>query len=130
MNSVVIMGRLGKDPEIRVSQNNTKVARFSLAVDRRFKKDVTDWLNCVAFGKTAEFIEKYFHKGMRMCASGSIQIDSYKNKDGQTVYNTYIAVDECEFCESKGNTSNGNAETGGTNFMDIPADLDEELPFC
>ena len=129
MNSVVLTGRLGKDPEIRISQNITKVARFSLAVARRFKKDETDWINCVAFGKTAEFIEKYVKKGTKLCVAGCIQTGSYE-KNGQKYYTTDILVDNCEFCESKGNTSNGNAETGGTNFMDIPADLDEELPFA
>lgn len=139
MNKCVLMGRLTRDPEIRVNNDKT-VARFSIAVDRRFKRDgdeqTADFINCVAFGKTAEFVEKYAHKGTKFVVEGRIQTGSYTNKDGVRVYTTDIVVEQLEFAESKssadgnatGNTANSNA-TNNTSFMDIPDDLSEELPF-
>ena len=107
MNKVILMGRLTRDPEVRYSggDNATAVARYSLAVDRRFKRDnepSADFINCVGFGKTAEFAEKYFRKGMRICVVGRIQTGSYTNRDGQKVYTTDVVVEEQEFAESKG----------------------------
>lgn len=137
MNKCVLMGRLTRDPEIRVNNDKT-VARFSIAVDRRFKRDgdeqTADFINCVAFGKTAEFVEKYAHKGTKFIVEGRIQTGSYTNKDGVRVYTTDIVVEQLEFAESKssadgnatGNTANA---TTNTNFMDIPDDISEELPF-
>lgn len=138
MNKVILMGRLTRDPEVRMS-GDTAVARFSLAVDRRFKKDgeqTADFINCVAFGKTGEFIEKYGHKGTKYVVEGRIQTGSYTNKDGQKVYTTDVVVEQVEFAESKAstdgntanNTANSNAPTD-TSFMDIPDSIDEELPF-
>lgn len=141
MNKVILMGRLTRDPEVRYSQgdNASAVARFSLAVDRRFKKDgdqTADFINCVAFGKTAEFIEKYGHKGTKFVVEGRIQTGNYTNKDGQKVYTTYVVVEQVEFAESKnasgdssstGNTSNTTSDD--TSFMNIPDGIDEELPF-
>lgn len=138
MNKVILMGRLTRDPEVRMS-GDTAVARFSLAVDRRFKKDgeqTADFINCVAFGKTGEFIEKYGRKGTKFVVDGRIQTGSYTNKDGQKVYTTDVVVEQVEFAESKAsadgnatnNTSNSNTPTD-TSFMDIPDDIDEELPF-
>lgn len=138
MNKVILMGRLTRDPEVRMS-GDTAVARFSLAVDRRFKKDgeqTADFINCVAFGKTGEFIEKYGRKGTKFVVEGRIQTGSYTNKDGQKVYTTDVVVEQVEFAESKAsadgntanNTSNSNTPTD-TNFMDIPDGIDEELPF-
>ena len=139
MNKCVLMGRLTRDPEIRVN-NDKIVARFSIAVDRRFKRDgddqTADFINCVAFGKTAEFVEKYAHKGTKFVVEGRIQTGSYTNKDGVRVYTTDIVVEQLEFAESKssadgnatGNTANSNA-TSNTSFMDIPDDISEELPF-
>lgn len=139
MNKCVLMGRLTRDPEIRVNNDKT-VARFSIAVDRRFKRDgdeqTADFINCVAFGKTAEFVEKYAHKGTKFVVEGRIQTGSYTNKDGVRVYTTDIVVEQLEFAESKssadgnaaGNTANSNA-TPNTSFMDIPDDISEELPF-
>ena len=106
MNKVILMGRLTRDPDVRYSngENATAVARFSLAVDRRFKRDgdqKADFISCVAFGKTAEFIEKYIRKGMRMTLAGRIQTGSYTNKEGNKVYTTDVFVEECEFAESK-----------------------------
>lgn len=138
MNKCVLMGRLTRDPEVRMS-GDTAVARFSLAVDRRFKKDgeqTADFINCVAFGKTGEFIEKYGRKGTKFVVEGRIQTGSYTNKDGQKVYTTDVVVEQVEFAESKSsadgnttnNTANSNAPTD-TSFMDIPDSIDEELPF-
>lgn len=138
MNKVILMGRLTRDPEVRMS-GETAVARFSLAVDRRFKKDgeqTADFINCVAFGKTGEFIEKYGRKGTKFVVEGRIQTGSYTNKDGQKVYTTDVVVEQVEFAESKtsadGNTANNTASsntTTDTSFMDIPDSIDEELPF-
>lgn len=141
MNKVILMGRLTRDPEVRYTQgdNASAVARFSLAVDRRFKKDgehTADFISCVAFGKTGEFIEKYGHMGTKFVVEGRIQTGSYTNKDGQKVYTTDVVVEQVEFAESKAsadgnttnNTANSNAPTD-TSFMDIPDSIDEELPF-
>lgn len=142
MNKTILMGRLTRDPEVRYTQgdNASAVARFSLAVDRRFKKDgeqTADFINCVAFGKTAEFIEKYGHKGTKFVVEGRIQTGSYTNKDGQKVYTTDVVVEQVEFAESK-NASGDSSSTGNTSnttsddmsFMNIPDNVeDEELPF-
>lgn len=141
MNKVILMGRLTRDPDVRYSsgENAMAVARFSLAVDRRFKRDGeqnADFISCVAFGKTAEFIEKYFRKGMRMTLAGRIQTGSYTNKEGNKVYTTDVFVEECEFAESKKvseeNRDAGpvpNNAPGSDGFMNIPDGIDEELPF-
>lgn len=139
MNKVILMGRLTRDPEVRYSggDNATAVARYSLAVDRRFKRDnepSADFINCVGFGKTAEFAEKYFRKGMRICVVGRIQTGSYTNRDGQKVYTTDVVVEEKEFAESKGASENNGADrpqptTDNNGFMNIPDGIDEELPF-
>ena len=156
MNKVILMGRLTRDPEVRYSQgaSQTAVARFSVAVDRRFKRDGepdADFFNCTAFGKQAEFVEKYLHKGTKILLSGRIQNDNYTNKDGQMVYSVRVIVEEIEFAESK-NASGGNAggynnggvfgggfsggmggapaaSGAGDGFMNIPDGIDEELPF-
>lgn len=139
MNKVILMGRLTRDPEVRYSggDNATAVARYSLAVGRRFKRDnepSADFINCVGFGKTAEFAEKYFRKGMRICVVGRIQTGSYTNRDGQKVYTTDVVVEEQEFAESKGASENNGADrpqptTDNNGFMNIPDGIDEELPF-
>jgi len=145
MNKVILMGRLTRDPEVRYSQgeNALAIARYSLAVDRRFKRDgeqTADFINCVVFGKSAEFTEKYFRQGMKVTISGRIQTGSYTNKDGVKVYTTEVVVEEQEFAESKAasgaNTgfqpsSPSPAPAGGASdgFMNIPDGIDEELPF-
>lgn len=144
MNKVILIGRLTRDPEVRYSQNEngTAIARFSLAVDRRFKRagePEADFISCVAFGKTAEFYEKYVKQGTKMAVVGHIQTGSYTNKEGQKVYTTEIMVEESEFAESKssgsGDTGNGGSnrpapsQAVGDGFMNIPEGLDEELPF-
>ncbi len=145
MNKVILMGRLTRDPEVRYSQgeNATAVARYSLAVDRRFKRDgeqTADFINCVAFGRQAEFAEKYLRQGTKIAATGRIQTGSYTNKDGVKVYTTDVVIEEQEFAESKGASSSSNngyqaspapspsAEIGD-GFMNIPDGIDEELPF-
>ena len=139
MNKVILIGRLTKDTETRVTQgeNATTVARYTLAVDRRFKRDgdqAADFINCVAFGRQADFAEKYLHKGMKICVTGRIQTGSYTNKDGQKVYTTDVIVEDQEFCESK-NASTPNTQepaqesSVGNGFMNIPDNLDEELPW-
>ena len=143
MNKVVLMGRLTRDPEVRYSQgeNSLAIARYTLAVDRRFKRDgeqTADFINCVVFGKSAEFTERYFRQGMRVTVSGRIQTGSYTNRDGVKVYTTEVVVEEQEFAESK-NSSEANAyhaapapapsADAGDGFMNIPDGIDEELPF-
>ena len=132
------MGRLTRDPEVRYTQgdNAMAIARYSLAVDRRFKRDGepdADFINCVAFGKSGEFAEKYLKKGTKVAVVGRIQTGSYTNKDGQKVYTTDVVVEEQEFAESKNSSSSDNNQSAPTNkntdFMNIPDGIDEELPF-
>lgn len=133
MNSVQLVGRFTKDPDIKYSNGGATIARFNIAVNRRFKQEgqpEADFISCVAFGKTAEFIEKYFHKGNAIGLQGRIQTGSY-DKDGTKVYTTDVVVENCEFVESKGGNqqaqpSNNSSQEG---FMNIPDDIDEELPF-
>lgn len=154
MNKVILMGNLTRDPEMRYSQgdNPLAIARFSLAINRRFARqgetDV-DFFNCTAFGKTAEFIERYFKQGSRLVLSGRIQNDNYTNKNGEKVYSVQIIAEDVEFAERKsvadantashgGNPSGGdNGSTStpqpsssiGDDFMNIPDGIDESLPF-
>ena len=138
MNKVILMGRLTRDPEVRYTQgdNAMAIARYSLAVDRRFKRDGepdADFINCVAFGKSGEFAEKYLRKGTKIAVVGRIQTGSYTNKDGQKVYTTDVVVEEQEFAESKNSGSSDNNQSApankNTDFMNIPDGIDEELPF-
>lgn len=139
MNKVILMGRLTRSPEVRYSQgsNQTAVGRFNIAVDRRFKREGepdADFFNCTAFGRQAEFAEKYLQKGTKVILSGRIQNDNYTNKEGQMVYNVRVMVDEIEFAESKKGIGNDNGQeqapaNGADGFMNIPDGIDEELPF-
>ncbi|MGN0252367.1 MAG: single-stranded DNA-binding protein [Oliverpabstia sp.] len=160
MNKVILMGRLTRDPEVRYSagENSLAIARYTLAVDRRFKRDgeaTADFINCVSFGRTAEFAEKYYRQGLKIVVSGRIQTGSYTNREGQKVYTTEVVVEEQEFAESKaasdnyqgGSSYQNNNYGGGYNnnsapaapaggssvsadgFMNIPDGIDEELPF-
>ena len=137
MNKVFLAGRLTRDPEVRYTQGDkpAAIARYTLAVDRRFKRDGdanADFINCVAFGKAAEFAEKYYKKGIKIIVSGRIQTGSYTNKDGQKVYTTDVVVEEQEFVESKSssqNNSSGHTASGSDGFMNIPDGIDEEVPF-
>lgn len=139
MNKVLLMGRLTRDPEVRYTQgdSSTAVARYSLAVDRRFKREgeqTADFINCVTFGKGAEFAEKYLRQGTKILIVGRIQTGSYMNRDGVKVYTTDVVVEEQEFAESKASHDNGNASepqntSSGDGFTNIPDGIDEELPF-
>ena len=123
MNHVVLIGRTTKDIELRYSQNQTAIARFSLAVDRASKEKGTDFISCIAFGKTAELLEKYVPKGRKIAVQGHIQTGSYDAKDGHKVYTTDVIVDRMEFCESKqGNESKPDADG-------FAPTADENLPF-
>ena len=133
------MGRIVRDPEIRYSQGekSTSVARITLAVDRKFKQEgqpTADFINCLAFGKKAEFLEKYCKKGTKLVVEGSWQTGSYTNKDGQKVYTNECLIENCEFAESKNASSGSNKNPAPSNvssdgFMNIPDGIDEELPF-
>ncbi|MDO5418385.1 MAG: single-stranded DNA-binding protein [Lachnospiraceae bacterium] len=158
MNRVILMGRLTRDPEVRYSQGERAmaIARYTLAVDRRGRRSqdgneqTADFINCVAFDRAGEFAEKYFRQGMRVLISGRIQTGSYVNRDGQKVYTTDIIVDDQEFADSKGASSDMSgynhggyqqpsqpqsqrpAPTSaiGDGFMNIPDGVEDEgLPF-
>jgi len=138
MNRVIFMGRLTKDPEVKYNNDNA-YARFSIAVDRRYKREnepTADFFNCVAFGKTAEFVEKYLNKGTKILLSGRVENNNYTDKEGKTVYGTRIVVEEIEFAESKkasGESEKENAQKpnnpSNDGFMNVPDGIDEELPF-
>lgn len=138
MNKVILMGRLTRDPEARYSQGAQPlaIARYTLAVDRRGSKQgeqSADFINCIAFGKSGEFAEKYLHQGTKIVITGRIQTGSYTNRDGQKVYTTDVVVEEQEFTESKKNTQPAPepAPAGGyEGFMNIPDNVEDEgLPF-
>ncbi len=131
-----------RDPEVRYSDNGHTVARFAIAVDRRFKRENeqnSDFINTVAFGKTAEFVEKYFFQGNKIVVEGRIQTGSYTNQDGQKIYTTDVVAEQVEFGESKNsNNTNGPANESrpapssaiGDGFMNIPDGVEDEgLPF-
>ncbi|MDD6071430.1 MAG: single-stranded DNA-binding protein [Clostridiales bacterium] len=154
MNKVILMGRLTRDPEVRYSQgdNSLAIARYTLAVDRRFAKSnnangeqTADFISCVAFGKAAEFAEKYLRQGIKIAITGRIQTGSYTNRDGVKVYTTEVVIEEQEFAESKNSSSNANAggadfagnnsrpvpsAASGDGFMSIPEGIEDELPFA
>ena len=163
MNKAILMGRLTRDPEIRYTQGDNPmcIARYTLAVDRRFNRNNddgnnADFIPCICFGKSAEFVEKYLLKGTKMAVTGRIQTGSYTNRDGVKVYTTEVVVEEQEFAESKnalsagsgvssGNTGADRREAGSRSnsqqasaksndpmdgFMNIPDGIDEELPFA
>lgn len=145
MNKVILLGRLVREPETRYGGANDSMAvcRYTLAVDKKFKKDgeaTADFINCISFGKIAEFAEKYFTKGLRVAVSGRIQTGSYTNRDGQKVYTTDVVVEEHEIAQSRSEASNqqesnrqpeispyGKDKDNG--FMNIPDGIDDELPF-
>ena len=154
MNKVILMGRLTRDPEVRYSagDNSMAIARYTLAVDRRFRRDGsdqnTDFIGCVAFGRSAEFAEKYLRQGTKVVVTGRIQTGSYTNRDGQKVYTTDVVVEDQEFAESKAAASESgmgmmrqpspmaaapmpspSQASSGDGFMNIPDGIDEELPF-
>ncbi|MDO4519672.1 MAG: single-stranded DNA-binding protein [Eubacteriales bacterium] len=150
MNKVILMGRLTRDPEVRYSagENALAVARYTLAVDRRFRRDgeaSADFIGCVAFGRQAEFAEKYLRQGIKIAITGRIQTGSYTNREGQKVYTTDVVVEEQEFAESKSSSDSYAAShpqasapapsmpspsaASADGFMNIPEGIDEALPF-
>ena len=137
MNKVILIGRLTRDPEVRYTQgeNSTATARFSVAVNRKFKNAEgnyeADFINCVSFNKTAEFVEKFFHKGDMIALTGRIQTGSYTNKDGVKVNTTDVVVEEVEFAGGKSNNGGETqqAKTSKNDFMSVPSGTEEEMPF-
>lgn len=147
MNKVILVGRLTRKPDIRWTQGQEQkcISRFTLAVDRRVKRDehnenqqTADFISCVAFGKTAEFMEKYADQGTKFVLEGRIQTGSYTNKDGQKVYTTDVVAENLEFAESKGSGDNAGSQsrqqeqpkTDKDGFMNIPDGVEDEgLPF-
>ena len=133
MNRVILMGRLVRDPDVRYTQGQSQiaVARFTLAVDRRYKKEneqSADFISCIAFGKIGEFAEKYLNKGIKIVIDGHWQTGSYTNKDGQKIYTNDCIVENIDFAESK--KAENTQATNGSGFMTLPDDIDEnELPF-
>lgn len=139
MNKVILIGRLAKDPDIRMGTNNTTIARYTLAINRKYHKNnepTADFIGCVALGKNGEFAEKYLHQGIKIAVIGRIQTGSYTNRDGKKVYTTDILIEEQEFVESKKNQSEEQSqppvpslEQDTSGFMDMPSIMDDELPF-
>lgn len=139
MNKVILIGRLIKDPDIRMGTNDTKIARYTLAVERQYRKNnerTSDFINCVALGKNGEFAEKYLHKGMKIAIVGSWQTGNYTDKDGKKVYTNDCLVASQEFAESKKSQPEEQSqppvpspEQDTSGFMDMPSIMDDELPF-
>lgn len=135
MNLIVLMGRLTRDPEVRNTGSDSRVARYSLAVDRQFKREGepdADFFNCTAFGKGADFAEKYLRQGTKIVIRGRIQSDNYTNKDGQKVYGWQVIVESQEFAESKSASADQAkpaAEPKKDAFVDVPDGIEEDLPF-
>lgn len=129
MNKVFLIGRLTKAVEVRVTAGDAPmtIGRTSIAVDRKGKKDEADFINIVAFGKTADAMVKYTDKGKKIAIEGRIQTGSYTNKDGQKVYTTDVIADNVEFIEWKDKEENPKTDADG--FMNIPEGIDELLPF-
>ena len=147
MNKIILLGRLTNAPEVRYTQgqNGMAIGKFSLAVNRKYKREnepEADFFNCTAFGKQAEFVEKYLKQGTKILLSGRVQNDNYTNKEGQKVYSVQIIAEEIEFAESKAAASGGGnsfnqdfrpdapePNQAADGFMNIPTGLEEELPF-
>lgn len=128
MNNVSLIGRLTKDPELKTTQSGLSVCRFAVAVDRPYSKDrQADFISCIAWRKTAEFIDSYFSKGQRIALTGSIQTGSYTDKDGKTVYTTDINVSNVEFCESKKQSDSSGNNLNSVETEEMP--FDDDLPF-
>lgn len=148
MNHVALIGRLVRNPDVKYMQNEkqTCIAKYTLAVDRRFKRDgeqTADFISCVAYGSIGEFAEKYLQKGTKIAVTGRIQTGSYTNRDGNKVYTTDVVVESQEFVESKSSASQNHGETSeqktapkavekapDDDFMKIDDGVSEELPFA
>ena len=143
MNICIHSGRLTKDPETRTTKSGMLICDFTLAVDRKFKREgqpTADFLNFTAFGKTAEFIEKWCRKGTKLDVQSTLQNNNYQNSEGKTVYRNTLMVESVEFAESKAASQRANANNNGSNavpasndskddFMNISGAIGEELPF-
>lgn len=139
MNKVILIGRLIKDPDVRMGTNDTKIARYTLAVNRKYHKSnepTADFIGCVALGKNSEFAEKYLHKGMKIAIVGSWQTGNYTDKGGKKVYTNDCLVETHEFAESKKSQPEEQSqppvpspEQDTSGFMDMPSIMDDELPF-
>lgn len=133
MNVVTLVGRLSKDPETRYGQTGTAVTSYTLAVDRKYKRDgepSADFIRCVVFGKGAEAADKYCKKGMRIAVSGHIQTGSYTDKDGKKVYTTDVVVESWEFAQSKGEGQKPGEVPEESKWYTVPEGLDDEnIPF-
>ena len=132
MNKVILIGRLTKDPELRFTAGcGMAVSRFTVAVNRQFKKDETDFINCVAFGKTAETISQYLTKGRQIAVTGSIRTGSYDAQDGTKRYTTDVAVESFEFIGSNGqsNTQGNSSDDAFGAYDDITPVDDVDMPF-
>ncbi len=139
MNKVMLIGRLTKDPELRYTQSGTAVASFSLAVDRRFSNQngerEADFINCVAWNKSAEFAAEYFHKGKQMALEGRLQVRSYEGNDGQRRWVTEVVVEQMEFVgsknDSKDSSGNGHSDSSSSSggSSDAYAGMGQEVMF-
>lgn len=131
MNKIILMGRLVKDPEVSVSASGTSIAKFSIAVDRKFKREgdpSADFFNCVSFKTQAQFVENYLHKGTKVVVTGRIENNNYTNKEGRKVYDVRIMVEEIEFAESKSEGKSESKEEKKPEFLNVE-DL-ADLPFA
>lgn len=132
MNSVALVGRLTKNPIVTYTQGGSSITKFSIAVDRRFKTDgqpSADFINIVVFGKTGEFVEKWFHKGDPISITGRIQTGSYTKQDGTKVYTTDVIGETAEFVPGKPQNQSQEPEQVNEGFMQINADDEAGLPF-
>lgn len=134
MNKTILSGRLCADPEVRVGTSGSAITSFNLAVDRRFKRDGdadADFFKCVCFGKTAEFVEHYFHKGNKILIEGEVRNNNYTDKDGKMVYGTQILVNAVEFGESKAaSQATQPTKPSADDFNKVEPSTEEELPFA
>ena len=130
MNKVVLIGSITKDPDWKFTAGSgTAVSRFTVAVNRQFKKDETDFINCVAFGKIAETISQYLTKGRQIAIVGNIRTGSYDAQDGTKRYTTDVAVESFEFIGSKGNNSSNNDSFNDGYNDEITPVYDGDMPF-
>lgn len=135
MNTIILKGRLTKDPELKATQSGISICRFCIAVNRRFNKDEADFINCVAWRGTAEFISKYFKKGQEICLSGALTVNRWESEDGKSEWSSEVTVDNAEFCGSKSEKSENNVEQSADTVdplqeLNATAEgLAEELPF-
>jgi len=127
MNKAILVGRLTRDPEVRDTQNGTRVARYTLAVDRR--GEGADFISCVAFGKSAEFADKYLKQGTKVVIVGHIQTGSYTNREGKKVYTTDVIIENQEFAESKKSTEVESIDEFIDKLDDFVGVDEDGLPF-